>query len=177
MWPALSEMRLYACNELVALLPSRRLRIMFYRQVMGFKIGSQTTVFLHCRFDCAKGLSIGRDTVVNWGCRLDSRGGLRIGDNVVIAAQTCILTADHDPATPDFAGRQRQVVIEDFVFIGTRAMILPGVTVGRGAVVGAGAVVTRDVAPFSVVAGVPARWIGTRNQDLTYTGIYSRLFQ
>ncbi len=76
----------------------------------------------------------------------------------------------------NFSGRVRPVVIEDYVFIGTRAMILPGVTLGKGSAVGAGAVVTKSVPPFTVVAGVPAKPISDRRTDLDYNCIYLRLF-
>jgi acetyltransferase-like isoleucine patch superfamily enzyme len=172
----LCELLLYVCNHVVGSLPSRRLRMLFYRRVMGFEIGQKTTVFLNCRFDCAKKLTIGASTVVNRGCRLDNRGGLTIGINVSISEEVCILTADHDPRLASFAGRTRPIVIEDFVFIGTRAMILPGVTLKRGSVVGAGAIVTRDVQPFAIVAGSPARAIAKRNPELRYQVEYSRIF-
>jgi maltose O-acetyltransferase len=67
------------------------------------------------------------------------------------------------------------VVIEDHAWLGTRAMVLPGVTVGRGAVVAAGAVVTKDVPPYTIVGGVPARVIGQRTTDLRYQFDYFRL--
>jgi acetyltransferase-like isoleucine patch superfamily enzyme len=172
----LSELRLFYCNHIVSRIPSRSLRMLFYRKMMGFKLGEKTTIFLDCRFDCAGGLAIGSTSVVNAQCRLDSRGGLRIGNNVSISEQVCILTADHDPSTPDFKGRARPVVIEDYVFIGTRALILPGVTLNRGAIVAAGAIVSRNVPALDIVAGVPARSIGTRNPELSYVAEYSRLF-
>ena len=115
-------------------------------------------------------------TIINQKCRLDNRGGITIGDRVAIAAEVCILTADHDPKRSDFATRLRSVNIEDYVFIGTRAMILPGVTLGKGSIVAAGAVVTKDVAPFTVVAGVPAKPISNRCSDLNYSVSYPRLF-
>jgi maltose O-acetyltransferase len=119
---------------------------------------------------------LGRNSTINEYCRLDNRGGITVGENVSISSETCILTADHDPHDPAFKGRERAVVVEDFAFIGTRAMILPGVTVGRGAVIGAGSVVTKDVAPLTIVAGSPAREIGKRSPDLDYTVDYRRLF-
>ena len=67
----------------------------------------------------------------------------------------------HDPLFPEVLA---PVTVCDYAWVGSRAMILPGVTVGEGAVVAAGAVVTRDVAPYSVVAGVPARPVGTRSR-------------
>lgn len=177
MLPKLSELRLYLCNRLCSQIPSRRLRLFYYRKIMGFDLGAKTTIFMNCRFDCARGLAIGACSVVNYGCRLDSRGGLRIGNNVSISEEVCILTSDHDPRTDDFRGRSRPVVIEDYVFLGTRAMILPGVTVHRGAIVAAGAVVSRDVPALGIVGGVPARPIGTRTARLAYTADYSRSLQ
>src|ERR1035437_5152596 len=118
----LCDLRLYLCNHVVANIPSRCRRMLFYSRIMGFTLGKQTSIFLKCRFDCAKNLAIGSPSVINQGCRLDSRGGLRIGNNVSISEEVCILTADHDPKTSDFRGRPRPVVIEDYVFIGTRAL-------------------------------------------------------
>jgi maltose O-acetyltransferase len=169
----LYELRLYICNQIVSSIPIHWLRLAFYRGVMGFNIGEKVSIFLNCRFDCPRGLSIESPSVINRGCRLDSRGGLRIGKNVSISEEVCILTADHDPRSSDFRGRGRPVVIEDYVFIGTRAMILSGVTLHRGAVVAAGAVVSRDVKALDIVGGVPARSIGARNPELSYTADYS----
>jgi len=143
---------------------------------MGFQIGHHSYIFMDAWFDCRKGLKMGNHSVVNQKCRLDTRGGVEIGDNVGIAAETCILTADHDPQAADCGGRVAPVRVEDYVVIGTRAMILRGVTVGRGAVVAAGSVVTKSVAPFSIVAGVPARQIGVRSENLDYQINYDRLF-
>ena len=97
-----------------------------------------------------RGFRIGKSSVINQKCRIDTRGGVTIGDNVSISAEVCILTADHDLANPKFDGRTKPVTIEDYAFIGTRAMILAGVTVGRGAAVAAGAVVTRNVESFAI---------------------------
>nr|WP_317044482.1 acyltransferase [Hymenobacter crusticola] len=144
---------------------------------MKFTIGDRSSVFMHCNFDCTKGLVIGSDSVINAKCRLDTRGGIIIGDKVSISQEVVILTADHDANASDFAGRDRMVTIKDYVWIGTRAMILPGVTIGRGAVIAAGAVVTKDVAPFSIVAGVPARLTKMRANQLEYSPNYERLFQ
>ena len=139
-------------------------------------MGPGTRVFMRAWFDCPGGVSIGSTTVVNQKCRLDGRGGLTIGSNVSIAGEVCILTASHDVQANDFAGTTSPVIINDYVFIGTRAMILPGVTLGRGSVIAAGAVVTKDVEPYSIVAGVPAKPIGRRSTDLRYSNYYPRLF-
>jgi acetyltransferase-like isoleucine patch superfamily enzyme len=167
---------LFLCNRVVANIPNHALRVLFYRQAMHFEIAKSSCIFSSARFDARGNFRIGKNSTINERCRLDNRGGLTLGENVSISAETCILTADHDPHDPTFAGRNRGVVIEDYVFIGTRALVLPGVTIARGAVVGAGAVVTRDVPPLTIVAGSPAREIGKRNPDLNYKIDYRRLF-
>jgi maltose O-acetyltransferase len=143
---------------------------------MGFQLDEGVAIHLGARFDCAKGLKIGKNSVINENCRLDPRGGITIGNNVVIAAETIILTADHDPDSSNFIGRCAPVNIADYVVVGTRALILRGVTLHNGVIVAAGAVITRDVAKMDIVGGVPARSIGTRKCELTYTTEYPRLF-
>jgi len=172
-----AEFLLYITNYIVARIPSHRLRLFYYRHVMEFSIGHHTFIFMDASFDCKRGLTIGDNSVINEKCRIDPRGSVRIGNNVNIASQVCILTADHDPRSSDLAARLKPVVIMDNCFIATRAMILPGVTVGKGAWVAAGAVVTRDVPPFTIVGGVPARKIGESEPSRTITTDHCRLFQ
>ena len=168
--------RLYLANRIVARIPLHWVRLLFYKKVMKIKIGKGSSIFMDAWFDTVGNLTIGENTTINQKCRLDARGGLSIGDNVSISAETCILTAEHDIQSRDFGGSSGPVRIDDYVFAGTRVMILPGVSLKRGAVAAAGAVVTRDAEAFTVVAGVPARAIGKRNSDLEYNCIYRRLF-
>jgi acetyltransferase-like isoleucine patch superfamily enzyme len=167
---------LFVCNRIVGHVPSHAVRKFFYRSVMKIEIGERSFIFCRAHFDARGGFRMGSHSAINEECRLDNRGGITIGDNVSISPQVCILTADHDPHSPTFAGRQRPVRIDDHAFIGTRATILPGTTIGRGAVVAAGAVVTREVAPLAIVAGSPAKEIGRRDPSLDYQVEYCRLF-
>lgn len=169
--------RIWLANNVIAYIPSHTLRLFFYRKVMLAKIGPGSLIFMRAWFDCPGGLIIGNNSVINQQCRLDSRGSLTIGNNVSISAEVCILSAQHDIQDSHFAGITSAVTVGDYVFVGTRAMILPGVTLGEGSVVAAGAVVTKNVQPYTVVAGIPAVPIGTRNQDLHYQAHYPRLFQ
>jgi acetyltransferase-like isoleucine patch superfamily enzyme len=172
-----SEFRLYLCNHLVANLPSHRIRLWYYRKIMAFKIGAGSTIFMNCKFDCAGGLIIGRNSVINAKCRLDSRGGLEIGSNVSVSEEVTFLTADHNEDLIGVHGRAKKVVVADYVWVGTRAMILPGVIIEKGAVIGAGAIVTRDVKYLNVVAGIPAKMINLRPENFNYSIAYKRLFQ
>ena len=91
---------------------------------------------------------IGKDSIIGEWAVLDGRAPLIIGSHVDIASNVMIYNAEHDIHSKDFSkAHMDKVTIEDYVFIGPRAIILPGVTIGRGGVVAAGAVVTRDVPP------------------------------
>ena len=113
-------------------------------------------------------ISIGEYCNINKHVVLDGRGGLFIGSCVDIAQDVNIWTEQHDYDSPTFNAVSAPVIIEDYVWIASRATILPGVKIGKGAVVACGAVVTKDVPDYTVVAGVPAKPIGTRNNDLNY---------
>lgn len=130
---------------------------------------ASANVQLHCRFLHARGVSISERSVINFGCLLDGRRyPIVIGSDVSIGPEAAILTLGHDPRSPEFADRGGPVSIGDRAWIGYRALVLPGVCIGEGAVVGAGSVVTRDVPPFAIVAGNPARVIGERPRSLSY---------
>ena len=148
--------------------PAGWLRKIYLRQWLG-DFGGGTSVQMNCRFLNGRKVSLCERNVINFGCLFDGRKfHIRTGSDVSIGPQAAILTLGLDPQSPDFADRGGDVVIGDRVWIGYRAIILPGIKIGEGAVVGAGAVVTKDVAAFSIVAGNPARKIGERSRDLSY---------
>lgn len=115
------------------------------------------------------GLTIGEGTYIGPRCMLGAGGGIVIGRNVTMGAGVHVLAENHafeDPQAPIHEqGVTRQgITIEDEVWIGNAAILLDGVRVGRGAVIGAGAVVTRDVPPRAIAVGNPARVIATRGE-------------
>jgi acetyltransferase-like isoleucine patch superfamily enzyme len=113
-----------------------------------------------------RNIKLGNLVNINQNCMFDSRGGtITIGNFVDIAPEVNIWTLQHDPQDPNFATSGGPVTLEDFVWIGNRATILPNVTLGKGCVVAAGAVVTKDVQSWTIVGGVPARPIGKRNRN------------
>ncbi|MEK7518243.1 MAG: DapH/DapD/GlmU-related protein [Patescibacteria group bacterium] len=152
----------------VGYIPSHHYRRFFYR-LFGVKIGKGSTIHMGARFYDPRNIQIGDDSIIGEGAVLDGRDKLLIGDHVDIASEVMIYNSEHDVQSDDFRAVTAPVAIEDYVFIGPRAIILPGVKIGKGAVVGAGAVVTKDVGEYEIVGGVPAKKIGEREvKDLKY---------
>lgn len=131
---------------------------------------------MKCRFYNPSSVTIGANSVINRQVLLDGRYPLTIGYNVSVSEEVMFLTLEHDPDSRTFANRGAPIVVQDRAFLGTRALILPGVTIGEGAVVAAGAVVTHDVEPYAIVAGVPARFLRHRPQNLEYELNYRKMF-
>lgn len=131
--------------------------------------GTGTSVQSDCRFLNGRKVHFGKRNVINFGCLFDGRKfHIRTGDDVSIGPEAAILSLGHDTQSPDFADKGGDVIIGNHVWIAYRAVILPGIKIGDGAVIGAGAVVVKDVEPYAIMAGNPARKIGERNKDLRY---------
>ena len=116
-------------------------------------------------------ISIGEGSIIGDNSILDGRNGIIIGKNVVFASNVRIWTEQHDHRDPWFRCQTQKhapVVIDDRAWIGSHTIILHSVHIGEGAVVAAGAVVTHDIPPYTIVAGIPAKKIGERNRDLRY---------
>lgn len=155
----------YLYNGWVGRMPSRRVREFFLRRWLG-RFGRGSGVQMGCRFLNGRKVYLGDNNVVNFGSLLDGRKyAVRVGNHVDIGPEAVILTLGHDPHGAHFEDRGGEVIIGDRAWICYRAIVLPGVSIGEGAVVGAGAVVTRDVEPYTVVAGNPARPIGPRRGE------------
>lgn len=147
--------------HLVGHVPSHHIRRFFYR-LAGIKIGSGSALHMGTRFYSPSNISIGNDTIIGEGAVLDGRALLKIGDHVDMASEVMIYNCEHDINSEDFHAACGPVIIEDYVFFGPRVIVLPGVTIGKGAIVAGGAVITKSVEPFMVVGGVPAKVIGER---------------
>lgn len=154
--------------HLVGKVPSHHFRCFFYR-LAGIKIDKGSTIHTGATFYDPRNIEIGKDTIIGERVVLDGRDKLIIGNHVAIASEVMIYNSEHDVNDPNFCAIEQPVYIEDYVFIGPRAIILPGVKIGKGAIVAAGAVVTKDVPPYAIVGGVPAKIIGERkNKSLNY---------
>ncbi len=158
-------------------IPSRRVRNFLLKRLL-HQIDSSSFVGLGVTFYDPWNITIAERSVVNPKCTIDARGGdVVIEADADIGAETHIWTLEHDPNDRDHGTRGGGIVIKDHAWIATRVTILPGVTIGRGAVVACGAVVTKDVPEKSVVAGVPAKLIAQRENPLLYQLNYRPRFR
>lgn len=171
------DLVLFKLNFITHFIPFHSVRKFFFR-LFGVKIGKNSFIHMRTRFFYPVGITIGEGTIIGDACFLDGRAPLKIGDNVDIASEVMIYNSQHDIHSEDFKPTEEPVEIGDYVFIGPRAIILPGVKIGKGAVVAAGAVVTSNVKDFEIIGGVPAKVIGERkNKDPHYKLGRARLFQ
>jgi len=173
-------LRMYLHNHFFNKIPFAIIRNFFVRHYL--VLGKDSNILMNVEIlnsaPAKKQIRIGNNTIINSRCVLDGRvGTITIGNNVDIARETNIFTLEHDPHSDFHESRGANVVIEDYVWIASRVTILPGVRIGRGAVVASNAVVTKDVEPNAIVAGIPARKIGMRQSQLKYTNNYSPFFQ
>ncbi len=150
-------------------LPGHSVRRFAYRWVVGFVYPSSVVIYGGAEIRNPSGLRIAENTIIGHDAILDARDGIEIGSNVNLSTGVWIWTRQHDPQDPDFAEVGGKVVVEDFAWLSCRTTILPGVRIGEGCVVAAGAVVTKDTPPWTIVGGVPAKVIGERNRNVRYT--------
>ncbi len=132
----------------------------YMTQLLGKPLDESTTVLPPLYIDYGKPVNIGNRCFIQQCCTFFGRGGITIGNDVFIGPKVNLITINHD-LDPDnrSATYGRPIVIEDKVWIGIGATILPGVRIGYGAIVGAGSVVTKDVPAMTIVAGNPAKFV------------------
>lgn len=158
----------YVTNGVIQHIPFFAARHWWYRRALGWNLHPTASILMGQQVQMAglrssgARVSIGEGSVINHGCLLYTTGGLTIGRQVSVSAGVWLVTGSHDINAPDFRAAFHPIVIEDYAWIGARATILAGTRIGEGAVVMAGAVVARDVAPYTIVGGVPARPVGER---------------
>lgn len=163
--------------RLVGYIPFHLVRKIFYL-ISGVKMPFDSNIYLGANFFNPAGVSLGHDTLIGDHCFLDGRAPLTIGSHVGIASQVLIYNDEHNVNSDNYGNSFGPVTIKDYVFIGPRAIILPNVTIGTGAVVAAGAVVTKDIPDHEIWGGVPARKISDRRTGkLSYRLGRPMLFQ
>lgn len=129
-------------------------------EIIGSEIDASTIVFVPFYTNFGRFISIGKNVFINHACSFLDMGGITIEDNVLIGPKVNLITENH-PLNPDDRKTLicKPVVIKRNAWIGAAATILPGVTIGENSIVAAGAVVTADVAPNTIVGGIPAKII------------------
>ena len=159
----------YILNHLVNRIPITGLRVRAYA-ALGVRFDEIDTanISLGVEMWAGAGLTMGRGSTIGQRCYIDARGGVRLEEQVSISREAMVLTATHDPDSPDFAATLAPVRFGSRSWVAARAIIMPGVSVGEGAVVAAGALVTSDVGPYTVVGGVPASKLRDRPGPLSY---------
>jgi acetyltransferase-like isoleucine patch superfamily enzyme len=159
----------YVLNHLVNRIPLVGARMRAYAAMgIAFDDVSSTHISLGVEMWMGQRLRMGARSVIGQRCYIDARGGIRVDSDVSVSREAVLLTAQHVADDPEFAGTLAPVHLERRCWIGVRALVLPGVRIGEGAVVGAGAVVTSDVEPYEIVAGVPAKTLRKRAAPMTY---------
>ena len=153
--------------KLLAHFPSQFARH-FVLRFLGVQIDRTAILYGGFEIRSPRKLKIGAGSCIGHRATLDARGGLTIGKNVNLSSEVMIWTAQHDWCDPKFGTLFSPVTIGDYAWLGPRCIILPGVTVGEGAVIAAGAVVTKNVEPYAMVGGVPAQKIADRPKGLNY---------
>jgi acetyltransferase-like isoleucine patch superfamily enzyme len=154
----------------VGMIPSHHIRRFIYK-ALGAEVGKNVVFHFRTEIRGLQRLKIGDGTIIGDNALLAAQRGLTIGKNVNLSSNVSIYSGAHDHRDPYFrstAATTRPITIGDRVWIGSNAIILTGVNIGEGAVVCAGCVVTKDVEPYSVVAGIPAKKVNERPRDLRY---------
>ena len=150
-WPWISM-------NIIMSFPSRHLRLFFLRR-KGATIAKNVSICRGVEIRNPKGLVIGEGCAIGPGVTLDARKGLKLGNNVTIAKDAIIWTLHHEMNSTDFHTIGAETIIEDYAWICSRSVLLPGVHVGRGAVIASGAVLTKNADDQSIMGG------GARKED------------
>ena len=150
-------------ERVVPSLPSKTLRNVLIRW---FGVKASKNVYFYPGFVVRnpKGLTVEDGVNIGPKVLLDARCGLIIRKNAVIAYEAIIWSLNHDYNDEYFCGKGAPTEIGEYAWICSRSVILPGVKVGEGAIVASGAIVTKDVPPYTIVGGIPAKIIGKRER-------------
>jgi acetyltransferase-like isoleucine patch superfamily enzyme len=160
----------YGINQ-TGQIKSHFIRNFAYTKILRIDIEKHAIIYGGAEIRTPNKLKIGKGTIIGNFAILDARNGINIGENVNFSHGVWLWTEQHDYNCPNFSTnnpKNKTITIKDRAWLGPRVIVLPGCTIGEGAVVAAGAVVTKDIEPFSLNGGVPCKKIGERNQNLKY---------
>lgn len=155
----------------IKMFPSHAVRNWVYRNIYLVDKHKTSVIYFGCEIRSGVNLHIGKGSIIGDNCILDARQGIYIGENVNLSSEVHLWTEAHDVNDPYFRSmpcNHGPIHIGNRVWLGSNVTVLDKVNIGEGAVVCSGAVVTKDVEPYTIVAGIPARKIGERSRDLRY---------
>lgn len=163
-----SEFNWWMTNSVICHCPSKRLRREWLKY-LGMKINGNVMFYEDYHIRNPKGITIEDGVSIGPKVLLDGRKGLHIRKSAVIAYEAIIWTLNHDYNDINFCSKGAPVEIGEYAWICSRSIILPGIKIGKGAIVASGAIVTKDVPNYTIVAGIPAKVIGQREiKDYQY---------
>lgn len=165
----------YMINDVLPHIPFWSWRKLYFK-IIGLKIGQKSFLSKRSYITSPWLIKIGDYSHINRDCTLDGRGIIEIGNNVSISHSVKLITGSHQVQSKYFPGKYGKITIKDYAWLGVNSVVLTDVTIGKGAVVAAGAVVTKDVPDYTIVGGIPAKKIGERTKDLDYHCIWNELF-
>jgi len=145
------------------------IRNIIFKIILG-RFGDKSFIDYKTYWRYSKKIQIGNNVCINRGCNFYASffvkdAFIKISDNVVIAPHVTFFSAGHNYKYLDLPDTAASIIIEEYVWIGGQSIILPGVTIGKGAVVGAGSVVTKDIPPYTIAVGNPAKVIKKRDMN------------
>ena len=155
-------------NGYVGKIPSHRIRMFVYKNILGVSVDDKVVIYKGTLFRSAYRCHIGEGSIIGDDNLIDAREGVVIGKNCNLSTGVKIWNGQHDVQSSDFSYIGAPVTIDDYIWISGNVTVLPGVHIGKGAVIASGAVVTKDCEEYGIFAGVPAKKIGNRNRDLIY---------
>ena len=161
---SLHKVTYFIFNHIVGLIADIR---SFFWSIFVGKMGKNVAVMSRVKIMSPHNVTIGNDVLLNDDVKIGGQYGVEIGDHVLIGYNVNLVSENHAYQNPQLPIKMQgyyggKIKICDDVWIGANVVILPNVTIGKGAIVGANAVVTKDVKPYSIVGGVPAKHIKFR---------------
>lgn len=159
-------------TSIIPSVPSQTIRNWGFRK-MGVKMTKNVKLYSGISIRNPKGLVIEDGVSIGPRVLLDARKGLTIKKNAVIAYDAIVWSLNHDYNDENFCGKGAPVEIGPYAWVCSRSVILPGVKIGEGAIVASGAIVTKDVEPYVIVGGIPAKTIGLRKRKDYHYGYVS----
>lgn len=155
---------------IIAYIPSHHIRNFLYKYEFKVQLKKNAIIYYGAEIRAPWNLVVGEGTIIGDCAKLDARSGIIIGKNVNFSTGVWIWTLQHGANAVDFGveGEGNPVFIGDRSWLSCRTVILPGINIGEGSVVAAGAVCTKDTDPFSINGGIPCKKIGERNSSINY---------